>query len=560
MGVFVYVRVGGALLASIDQSLRAQAVESIAHARPRTAVARPRLGRRATSSRRCSARTARVVRARRRPASPPLLDARPSCSASPRARVAATSRDLPGCDERLAAARDADRCADGRRSSSSRSSLERARRDARPPARELLFAAARSRCCSRRSPATGSPPPRCARSRRCAAGRRRSRRRRRAPAAGAPSRDEISRLAETLNDMLARLEAAFEHERRFVADASHELRTPLALLRTELELALRRPRSREELEQALRSAAEETERLTPARRGPAADRALRPGRAADPPRAASPRRAARRRRRALRRRARSCGPDARRSAGRRSACSTPTRRGSSRRSGTSSTTRSPTAPARSSSRLDARDGRVELHVADEGPGFPPDVLRRARSTASAAPTSARARRQRARPRDRRADRARARRRGGAREPQPAAAPTSGSPSARFLGRASALAHRRLISGWQPGSMLERPPDPCSRARRLRPGAPAPRECFSISPGRRRWCLHRRRRALESWSRGSGRRGTRPDDGDDGAARRRRSFRSNRRGRHAARIGAGPPATRARPRRRSPPRRDVIASS
>ena len=75
-------------------------------------------------------------------------------------------------------------------------------------------------------------------------------------------RDEISKLAETLNDMLKRLEAAFEHERRFVADASHELRTPLALLRTELELALRRPRSHGELEQALRSAAEETERLT----------------------------------------------------------------------------------------------------------------------------------------------------------------------------------------------------------------------------------------------------------------------------------------------------------
>jgi len=76
------------------------------------------------------------------------------------------------------------------------------------------------------------------------------------------ARDEISKLAETLNDMLQRLEAAFEHERRFVADASHELRTPLALLRTELELALRRPRSQNELEQALRSAAEETERLT----------------------------------------------------------------------------------------------------------------------------------------------------------------------------------------------------------------------------------------------------------------------------------------------------------
>lgn len=73
--------------------------------------------------------------------------------------------------------------------------------------------------------------------------------------------DEISRLADTLNDMLARLHAAFEHERRFLADASHELRTPLALLQTELELALRRPRSRQELEDALRSAAEETQRL-----------------------------------------------------------------------------------------------------------------------------------------------------------------------------------------------------------------------------------------------------------------------------------------------------------
>jgi two-component system OmpR family sensor kinase len=77
-----------------------------------------------------------------------------------------------------------------------------------------------------------------------------------------PAGDEISRLAQTLNEMLARLQAAVEHERRFVADASHELRTPLALLRTELDLALRRPRSREELESALRSAADETERLS----------------------------------------------------------------------------------------------------------------------------------------------------------------------------------------------------------------------------------------------------------------------------------------------------------
>jgi signal transduction histidine kinase len=76
------------------------------------------------------------------------------------------------------------------------------------------------------------------------------------------ARDEISRLAVTLNDMLARLGSALEHERRFVADASHELRTPIALLRTELELALRRPRSPKELRFALGSALEETERLS----------------------------------------------------------------------------------------------------------------------------------------------------------------------------------------------------------------------------------------------------------------------------------------------------------
>jgi signal transduction histidine kinase len=77
-----------------------------------------------------------------------------------------------------------------------------------------------------------------------------------------PAGDEISRLAVTLNDMLTRLHAAVERERRFVADASHELRTPLALLQTELDLALRRPRTQHELESALGSALEETQRLS----------------------------------------------------------------------------------------------------------------------------------------------------------------------------------------------------------------------------------------------------------------------------------------------------------
>ena len=73
--------------------------------------------------------------------------------------------------------------------------------------------------------------------------------------------DEVARLGKTLNEMLARIEGGLERERRFVADASHELRTPLTMLKAELELALRHARSPEELERSIRSAAEETDRL-----------------------------------------------------------------------------------------------------------------------------------------------------------------------------------------------------------------------------------------------------------------------------------------------------------
>jgi two-component system OmpR family sensor kinase len=75
------------------------------------------------------------------------------------------------------------------------------------------------------------------------------------------TRDELARLASTLNDLLTRQREALDAERRFLDEASHDLRTPLAVLKAELDLALLRPRSQAELEQTLRTAGRETDQL-----------------------------------------------------------------------------------------------------------------------------------------------------------------------------------------------------------------------------------------------------------------------------------------------------------
>jgi heavy metal sensor kinase len=73
--------------------------------------------------------------------------------------------------------------------------------------------------------------------------------------------DELDRLAKTLNQMLSRLDAAFSQIRQFSASASHELQTPLTILKGELEVALRLPRTPEEYRETLQSSLEEVDRI-----------------------------------------------------------------------------------------------------------------------------------------------------------------------------------------------------------------------------------------------------------------------------------------------------------
>ena len=93
-----------------------------------------------------------------------------------------------------------------------------------------------------------------------------------------PAEDEVHRLGVTLNGMLERLEHARDREREFFSDASHELRTPLTILKTEVDIALRKENPPEALRAALRVAGAETDRLINLAEDLLSSRAATPGR------------------------------------------------------------------------------------------------------------------------------------------------------------------------------------------------------------------------------------------------------------------------------------------
>ncbi|MGZ8716293.1 MAG: histidine kinase dimerization/phospho-acceptor domain-containing protein, partial [Gaiellaceae bacterium] len=254
MGFFVYVRVGNALVTSVDQALASQAREAAGHAHEGHSLVDPDSAGGATLA---ELVTPAGVVTRSSPANLPLLVPKQDLArlADGRRLRGSISLPRPSGDWRYLAVP-----VPGGAIVIARS-LDARKESLRRLFKELLFA----------SPLALLLASLAGYGLAAAALRPVEAMRRRAAAVSATSpgrlpvphgRDEISRLATTLNDMLGRLEAAFEHERRFVADASHELRTPLAMLRTELELALRRPRSHDELEAAVRSAAQEADRLS----------------------------------------------------------------------------------------------------------------------------------------------------------------------------------------------------------------------------------------------------------------------------------------------------------
>jgi heavy metal sensor kinase len=190
--------------------------------------------------------------------------------------------------------------------------------------------------------------------------------------------DEIEALGHTLNELLGRLDAALARERRLLSDASHELRTPLSVLRTEVQLALRGERDARELRGALESVGHETERLSrlaedllvlarsdqgrlPIRGEPLGAHELleAAARRAQAAASASGRRVV----------AEQQGEDGA------VALADPDRAAQA----LDNLVANALAYGRGEVRLSAREveGQVELHVADQGDGFPPELLERA---------------------------------------------------------------------------------------------------------------------------------------------------------------------------------------
>jgi two-component system, OmpR family, sensor kinase len=252
MSFFVYVRVGGALVTSVDQSLNLQAREAVGHASEGKHLVDPDATGGVTLAEFVTPAGAVTSST---PAHLPLLLSQQQIVRIASGRALRGTIERPNGDWRYLAVR-----AQGGAVIVARS-LEPREESLHRLFRELLFASPLALLLA----ALGGYGLAAAALRPVEAMRRRAA----AVSATTPgrlpvpsSRDEISRLATTLNEMLARLEAAFEHERQFVANASHELRTPLAMLQTELELALRRPRTHDELHDAVQSAAQETNRLS----------------------------------------------------------------------------------------------------------------------------------------------------------------------------------------------------------------------------------------------------------------------------------------------------------
>ena len=75
------------------------------------------------------------------------------------------------------------------------------------------------------------------------------------------TKDELGRLAETLNQMIDRLEKAFKRQKEFTSDASHELRAPLAIIQAESTLALQKDRDADAYKQSLETVSQEVEHM-----------------------------------------------------------------------------------------------------------------------------------------------------------------------------------------------------------------------------------------------------------------------------------------------------------